>query len=116
MEWRLWLLALVERLDGPILCLQWIFPWPTANAITSPSMPWPPLCALHGGRLRNASYTVPCACGPIAGDAATQRCARYFHAYLPVFSLTAANVPAFVEKNNRSKPIEGGNSTRLPAW
>ena len=72
-----------ELSDGPIVCRQWIFPWPTPNAITSPSTPCPPLCALHGGELRNASYTVPCACGPIAGDAATQRCAWYFHAYLP---------------------------------
>jgi hypothetical protein len=56
---------------------------------------------LHGGRLRNTAYTVPRACGPIAGDAATQRCISRRHARLPVSSLIAVNAPEFVEKKSR---------------
>ena len=80
-----------------MIFVQRIFPKPTPKSITAPFVPWPPVCALHGGRFRKTAKTEPWCCGPIAGDAATQRCARYFHAVLPVFRLTAANFPELVE-------------------
>ena len=66
-----------------MIFVQRIFPKPTPKSITAPFVPCPPVCALHGGRFRKTANTEPWCCGPIAGDAATQRCARYFHAVLP---------------------------------
>ena len=58
---------------------------------------------------------MPCACGPSAGDAATQRFDSYFQARPPVFSLIALRMPELVEKKRRPYPIAGGNSTRFAA-
>src|SRR4051795_3406382 len=98
--------------DGPMVFCQRICPTPAENATTFPSRTF---FVLHGGLFRKAAYTVPCLYGPSAGDAATQRFVRYFHARLPVSMFTATNLPEFVEKYRRPKPIAGGNSTRLPA-
>src|SRR4051812_1754097 len=91
---------------------QRIFPKPAENATTSPSSPRLPPAALHGGRFMNVWKTVPWS---TAGDAATQRCERYFHAGRPVSALIAFIRPLLDAKKSRPYAITGGNSRRLRA-
>src|SRR5207253_10185961 len=75
---------------GPIVRCQRIRPDSASKAISLPSTP---CAALHGGLLRSETKT---RWSPTAGEAAEQRCERYFQTALPRLSFSAKTVPALL--------------------
>jgi hypothetical protein len=72
---------------GPMVRCQRIRPVSASKAITFPSTPWE---ALHGGLFRSETKTRWL---PTAGEAAEQRCERYFQTTLPVAWFRPKTVP-----------------------